>query len=174
MKRLLFLGAVCLAATLCNSSVLLAQSGQAGGMNPSGNSTFGGGGASQLSFNDYATGLRLLHAEQYEDAIPFLDRALANRPHSADIMTYLGYAHRMAGDFSDARALYQKAISTDPDNKGAHERLGELDLAVHDPASADAQMVELTRLCPDGCKEKDALATSVADFHAAATPASSH
>jgi tetratricopeptide (TPR) repeat protein len=171
MKKSIFLASAVMIA-LCYSSPLSAQAnGQAGGMNPVGNSTFGGGNATQVIFNDYALALRLIHQGKYADAIPYLDHALLDRPHSADILTNLGYTHLMIDDPSGSLAYYQKALAIDPDHKRAHEHLGELYLAMHDTASAEAQLAELTRLCPSDCDEKDALAKAIADYDSSARPA---
>ena len=128
--------------------------------------------------DDYSTAVRLIHREKYADAIPYLNRALADRPHSANTLSYLGYTHRMLGDYPGSLDFYQKALAIDPDHKGAHEYLGELYLMMHDSGSANTQLAELTRLCPDGCDEKDALTKSIADYQSkaaatspAATPA---
>jgi hypothetical protein len=74
----------------------------------------------------------------------------------------------MLGDYPGSLDFYQRALAINPDHKGAHEYLGELYLMVHDSASADGQLAELTRLCPDGCEEKDVLTKAIADYHAAA------
>ena len=49
------------------------------------------------SFDDYATAKRLIKHQQYADAIPHLEKALAKHPHDADVFNYLGYTHRMVG-----------------------------------------------------------------------------
>jgi tetratricopeptide (TPR) repeat protein len=172
MRKSIFLAAAVVIA-LCASSPVLAQAnGQAGGVNPAGNSGFGGGNATSSIFTDYAVALRLMHQGNYADAIPYLDHALIGRPHSADILTNLGYSHFMTDDPSTALADYQKALATDPDHKRAHQHLGELYLALHDTASAQAQLAELTRVCPSGCDEKDALTKAIADYAGSAPPAS--
>jgi len=179
MRKPVFLAAAALIA-LCASSPVLAQAnGQAGGVSPVGNSGFGGGNATSAMFNDYAMALRFMHQGDYADAIPYLDHALIDRPHSADILTNLGYSHFMTDDPSAALADYQKALANDPDHKRAHEHLGELYLALHDTASAQGQLAELTRLCPSDCDEKDALSKAIADYDSATrpvapTPATTH
>ncbi len=118
-------------------------------------------------FDDYAMALRLIHEERYSDAIPLLNRAHDGRPHDADILNYLGFTHRMMGDFNVALDFYQRALQEDPDFKRAHENLGELYLNMHDVASANGQLAELTRLCPSGCDDRDTLTKSIATYVAA-------
>ncbi|HEX3674662.1 MAG TPA: tetratricopeptide repeat protein [Rhizomicrobium sp.] len=130
------------------------------------------GPAGGAGFDDYTMALRLIHREQYADAIPYLDRALAQRPNNADILNYLGFTHRMLGDYPGSLDYYQKALARDPDHKGAHEYLGELYLNMHQIDGARAQLAELTRLCPRGCDELDTLTKSIASYEASgAAPA---
>src|SRR5204863_7251833 len=109
---------------------------------------YGGGGMrSSIGSDDYATAVRLIHHEKYADAIPYLNRALHERPTSADVLNYLGYTHRMLGDYPGSLDFYQQALARDPDHKGAREYLGELYLKMNQLANASAQLTALTRLC---------------------------
>ncbi|MGN6514866.1 MAG: tetratricopeptide repeat protein [Rhizomicrobium sp.] len=134
--------------------------------------SYGGGGAMMgagtSSDDDYSTAVRLIHNEKYVLATAYLNRALQSSPRNANVLNYLGYTHRMLGDYPGSLDFYQKALAINPDHKGAHEYLGELYLMMHDSASADGQLAELTRLCPDGCVEKDTLEKAIADYHAQA------
>jgi Tfp pilus assembly protein PilF len=151
-----------LAIAACAAS---SASGQMGG--------YGAGGFNSMSVqskpNYYDMAQRLIRRQRYADAIPYLDRALAARPHSADILDDLAYAHRMVGDYSGSLAWYQKALAEDSDRKDARENLGELYLNMHDVASARAQLAELARLCPTDCEEHVTLAKSI-DAYVAVNP----
>ncbi|HEY1961326.1 MAG TPA: hypothetical protein VGG69_02820, partial [Rhizomicrobium sp.] len=46
--------------------------------------------------------------------------------------------------------------------------LGELYLKMNQLANANAQLAELTRLCPDSCEEKDVLTKAISDYRLAA------
>ncbi len=118
-------------------------------------------------FDDYAMAIRMIHHEQYANAVPYLNRALAARPNNADILNYLGFTHRMLGDYPGSLDYYRKALARDPDHKGAHEYLGELYLNMHQVDNARGQLAELTRLCPNGCAERDTLTKSIASYEAA-------
>jgi tetratricopeptide (TPR) repeat protein len=133
---------------------------------------YGSGLHSSSGFDDYSTAIRLIHHEQYLDAVPYLDRALQEKPGNADVLNYLGYTHRMLGDYPGSLDFYQQALAHNPDHRGAHEYLGELYLKMNRLADAQVQLAELTRLCTDGCDEKDVLTKAIADYQlAAATPA---
>lgn len=62
--------------------------------------------------------VRLIDHRRYTDAIPHLASALAERPRDADILNYLGYTHRMIGDYRASLDDYRKALAIDPDHKG--------------------------------------------------------
>ena len=146
----------------------------AGGMSMGGTGGPGNYGGSMMahSIDDYAVALRLVHHKNYAEAVPFLRRALQQRPNSADVLSYLGYSHQMLGDNEGALDYYQRALANDPGHKGAHEFLGTLYLKLNQLGNARGQMSELTSLCRDGCVEKDALGRAIADYElAAATPA---
>ena len=134
------------------------------------------------SFDDYATAKRLIKHQQYADAIPHLEKALAKHPHDADVFNYLGYTHRMVGvseatpardnDFKLSLAYYQQALAIDPNHKGVHEYLGELFLQMNDLNAAHREMNQLVILCPDGCEERDMLNTALAAYASTAAPVS--
>jgi tetratricopeptide (TPR) repeat protein len=113
----------------------------------------------------------LLQKGNYAEAIPHLRRVLQVQQGNPDVLTYLGFSERMTGNYPDALDHYQRALARDPDHKGTRVYLGELYLAMHQPDQARAQLVELTRLCPDGCVERDALGQAIAKYAPAALPA---
>jgi len=145
-----------------------------GGGGGGGGASYGGGfGASSgASFDDYTVAVRLIKHEKYSEAIPHLEMALANKPHSADILNYLGYTHRMLGDYPSSLDFYKRALAIDQEHKGVHEYLGELYLQMHDMASAQAELTTLAGLCPSGCDERDMLTKAIAAYvpPAGATP----
>ena len=98
--------------------------------------------------DDYTTAMQLIERQQFANAIPYLDRALAEKPHDADVLNELGYTHRMVGDYPGSLDFYRRALAIDPDHRGAHEYLGELYLNMRDLASAQGQLTELARVCP--------------------------
>jgi tetratricopeptide (TPR) repeat protein len=133
---------------------------------------YGGGNARSAGFDEYTTAVRLIHHEKYAEAVPYLNRALQEKPNNADVLNYLGYTHRMLGDYPGSLDFYQRALARDPEHKGAHEYLGELYLKMNQLASARAQLDELSRLCPDSCEEKDVLTKAITEYQlAAAAPA---
>jgi tetratricopeptide (TPR) repeat protein len=161
---------LCVAAVIALTAPasVFAMGGGGGGMGGGyGGSPMGGG----MGFDDYTMAIRLIHREKYADAVPYLDRALMQKPNSADVLNYLGFTHRMLGDYPGSLDYYQRALARDPDHKGAHEYLGELYLNMHQLGSARGQLAELTRLCPNDCDERDTLTKSIAAYEAASAAA---
>ncbi len=130
---------------------------------------YGGSGMSNSDpgFEAYGQALRLIKHEEFAEAIPYLDVALQQRPKSANILNYEGYAHRMIGDYNASLDYYNRALAIDPDHKGVHEYLGELYLQTKQLDKAQAELTVLGRLCPDGCDEKETLTASIAKYEAA-------
>jgi tetratricopeptide (TPR) repeat protein len=161
-KTILVLGS----ASVMVASAAFAMGGGGGGGGMGGYA--GGGLRNMITQDNYSTAVRLIHHEKYADALPYLDHALADRPNNADVLNYLGYTHRMLGDYPISLDFYQRALGRDPDHKGVHEYLGELYLKMHQLDQAKSQLAELTRLCPDDCDEKDVLTKAIGDYELAA------
>ena len=162
---------IILATAVATSLVAVTTPSFSMGGGGGGNMGYGGGMQSDAVFDDYATAVRLIKHEKYAEAIPHLDAALANRPHSADILNYLGYTHRMVGDLTGSFDYYKRALAINPDHKGVHEYLGELYLQMHDQASAQHELDTLASLCPSGCDERDTLTKAIATYASNAAPA---
>ena len=114
--------------------------------------------------SDYDLAMRLMRHQQYAEAIPHLQFALADKPTDTELLNDLGYAKRMVGDTDSSLYYYQRALGIDPNNKTAHENLGELDLAKYDLPSAQKEAATLASLCPSGCDERARLDKAIADY----------
>ena len=135
-----------------------------GGMSGGGGGGYGVGPSGGATIDEYAVAVRLIKHEKYAESIPHLDAALADRPHSADVLNYLGYSNRMIGNYSASLDFYKRALAINPDHKGVHEYLGELYLQMHDMPSAQHELETLATLCPSGCDERDTLTKAIAAY----------
>jgi Flp pilus assembly protein TadD len=106
----------------------------------------------------YLAATRLINEARYEEAIDGLYAAQAIIGPHADILNYLGYAHRKLGRMEKAQDYYAAALDIDPDHKGANEYLGELYLEIGEIDKAKKQLATLDRLCAFGCAEREDLA----------------
>jgi len=98
----------------------------------------------------------------YEDAISELRQLVESEPRNADAYNYLGYSYRKLKDYPNARTNYDKALTLDPDHKGAHEYIGELFVETGDMPAAERHLAALERICGTSCQEYRELAAVIA------------
>ncbi|MFM9864472.1 MAG: tetratricopeptide repeat protein, partial [Micropepsaceae bacterium] len=101
------------------------------------------------------------------EAIPLLQKVVADNPRDADAWNYLGFASRKTGKLDEALGYYDKALKLDPRHKGAHEYLGELYLMMKNLPKAEEQLVILKGICASNCEEVEDLEADIADYKAA-------
>ncbi len=66
-----------------------------------------------------------LGRNQPSQAIPLIESAIRRRRGRAEFRVLLGDARQQSGDTSGAQAAWREALEIDPDNRQAHQRLGE-------------------------------------------------
>ena len=103
-------------------------------------------------------------AERYKDAVPQLQKVIAQQPQNADAWNLLAYSQRKMDDLTASLENYKKALSIDPSHKDAHEYLGELYLRMGDLAKAEKQLKRLDSLCFSGCDQLDELKAAIAAY----------
>jgi tetratricopeptide (TPR) repeat protein len=116
---------------------------------------------------DFQKAEYLIKGEKFDEAIPLLQKVVADNPRDADAWNYLGFASRKLGKLDEALGYYQKALGISPSHKGANEYLGELYLMMKNPAKAEEQLGKLKGICPSGCEELEDLEADIADYKAA-------
>ncbi len=130
----------------------------------------GGGGSSSSNSagyerdKDYIKAADLAEKGRYDQAIPLLEKYVAENPKSADGFNYLGYSHRKLGRFDEALANYQMALKLQPQHRGANEYLGELYLEMGDLAKAEERLEVLDDACFFGCEEYTELKEAISDY----------
>ncbi len=128
---------------------------------------FGGGGSSTTPADpNYAEARKLVDAGNYAAAIPFLEKAVAANPKSADAYNYLGYSHRKMGRVDAAIENYQRALRLQPEHLGANEYLGELYLELGELKKAEERLEVLDDACFFGCEEYTELKQAIKDYKA--------
>jgi tetratricopeptide (TPR) repeat protein len=118
---------------------------------------------------DFAAGKKALVAEDWNGAITALKLALLRDARNADIHNYIGYAYRRLRQFGPAMQYYQQAIVLNRRHRSAHEHLGELYLALGEPAKAEQQLATLEDICLIPCVETDDLKRAIAAYNRLAT-----
>lgn len=102
-----------------------------------------------------------IKAADYKGAFAEL-KVLAETNQHADVYNLMGFSSRKMGDYPTALTYYKKALDFNADHKGAREYLGELYVEMGDLPKAREQLAVLTRLCPQGCEEREDLEKALA------------
>jgi|GEM_PF-553529 len=118
---------------------------------------------------DFAAGKRALAAEDWNAAITVLKLAASRDPYNADIANYIGYAYWRLRQTGPALGHFQQALMFNPRHRGAHEHLGELFLALREPARADEHLGALERICLVPCEEFGELKRAITAYRHSAT-----
>ena len=116
------------------------------------------------SDRDFAAGKKALAAEDWNGAIAALKLAALRDPLNANIQNYIGYAYRRLRQLGPAMQHYQQALLLNRRHRSAHEHLGELYLALGEPAKAEEQLATLEDICLIPCVETDDLKRVIAAY----------
>ena len=101
-----------------------------------------------------------IKAQDYAAALAEL-RDLAEDTQQADVYNLLGFTLRKTGDFKTSLTYYTKALELQPDHKAAREYLGELYVETGNMEKAREQLAALSKLCPNGCEEREDLLKAI-------------
>lgn len=115
----------------------------------------------------YELGVKAVKSGDYARALEHLQKVIQADPRNADAWNYIGFSHRKLKQFDQSLAAYQKALSINPDHRGANEYLGELYLQTGDLAKARERLARLSALCPSGCQELDDLKKAIEAYESA-------
>jgi Flp pilus assembly protein TadD len=110
---------------------------------------------------DFVAGRNALARREWSNAITSLNFAAVRDPGNADIQNDIGYSYRRLGQAGPAMGHLQQALSLNPRHRGAREQLGELFLALNDPAQAQDQLAALKEICLLPCQEFDSLQQAI-------------
>ena len=97
-----------------------------------------------------------INAADYRGALTEL-KGIADTNQHADVYNLMGFSLRKLGNYPEALTFYKKALDFNADHKGAREYLGELYVEMGDLPKAREQLAVLTKLCPQGCEEREDL-----------------
>jgi tetratricopeptide (TPR) repeat protein len=111
---------------------------------------------------DFAAGKKALAKGEWLNAITALKFAAVRDPRNADIQNYIGYAYRRLNELGPAMGYFQQALLLSPRHRGAHEHLGELFLALNEPARAEEHLAALKQICLIPCEELGSLQQAIA------------
>lgn len=118
--------------------------------------------ADEQSLDDeqlFENGRALAYLGRFDEAVTVL--TMIRDRQRPDVLNYLGYATRNAGDVEAGLAFYRQAIALDPDYTLARSYMGQALLLKGDRAGALAQLDEIEARCGDGCREYVLLAEAL-------------
>jgi Flp pilus assembly protein TadD len=101
-----------------------------------------------------------IKAKDYTAALTELRELVEDAQH-ADVYNLLGFTLRKTGDVKTSLTYYTKALELQPDHKAAHEYLGELYVETGNMEKAKEQLAILSKLCPNGCEEREDLQQAI-------------
>ncbi|MCB2107526.1 MAG: tetratricopeptide repeat protein [Rhodobacteraceae bacterium] len=122
------------------------------------------GSASKSESKEFKAGEKAVEKEDYAKAVEILTDVIVAEPENADAYNYLAFSQRHLGATDEAMANYNKALSIDPEHKGALEYQGELFLILGDAGSAEANLAKLVKVCDRSCEERDTLQAAIERF----------
>ena len=108
--------------------------------------------------------LQLIDSDKYQQAIDLLATALKEKPDDADLLNLYAFSHRKLGRFDVAMETYLKALSIEPEHRGANEYLGELYLQLGQLDKARERLAVLDDACFFGCAEYDELEQAIIEY----------
>lgn len=103
-------------------------------------------------------GRALAYAERFDEAIAILSK-IENR--NAEVLNYLGYATRNAGNVEKGLQYYQAALALDPDYTLARSYMGQALLKQDDRRGALIQLVEIRNRAGTEAREYKMLALAL-------------
>lgn len=118
---------------------------------------------------DYTAAVAKIEAGDYQAAISLLESVAAKAPDNADAFNYLGYTNRKLQRYPVALEHYNRALTLEPNHRGAHEYIGELFLETGDLDKAEEHLAALDRICFFGCEEYDELKELVEAYRSGRT-----
>jgi tetratricopeptide (TPR) repeat protein len=123
--------------------------------------------AAQPAASPLAAAQGHLKAQRWAAAVEELKRINASA--DADWNNLMGYALRKLAkpDLDGAQRHYDAALRINPNHQGALEYAGELALMKRDPATAEAYLARLQKLCTSPCEPLDDLRQAIAKYKAA-------
>lgn len=93
----------------------------------------------------------LILEKKYQDGITAMHKL--GRDDLPDVANYIGYSHRMLGDYDRAKIWYEKALASDPNHIRTWQYYGMWQVERGNMLKAADHLEKLRQLCGVDCKE---------------------
>ena len=116
--------------------------------------------------SEYQVAQGLMSESKYDEAVPMLQRVVADDPRNADAWNDLGLSHQRLGRNAEALADFEHALAISPARKDIRANLGNAHLAMGNLPKAEEQLAQLKTLCTAWCQEAQNLEGQIAEYKA--------
>ena len=110
---------------------------------------------------EYYKAVKLIKAENFDDALVILQTIVQKKPNDADIHNYIGFSLRKLGMLEKSAYHYEKALGINPRHVGALEYQGELFLALGELEKARENLDKIDKICWTQCTELKQLTKAI-------------
>jgi Flp pilus assembly protein TadD len=115
---------------------------------------------------DYAAGRSAVGRKDWPAAVASFTKVVAAEPNNADAHNLLAYSYRWQGKYDDAFSHYQRALSIDPNHRGALEYQGVAFVKTGQIDKAEDNLARLEKIAGRNAEETRDLAKAIADAKA--------
>jgi tetratricopeptide (TPR) repeat protein len=109
-----------------------------------------------------ADALTLLRHEEFAEALPLFERAIAGQPERAELYAYRSGAFLALGRPRDAQGDVDRAMTLDPTAFASNQKAGELNLRLGDLDAAAEHFLAAVRVARRGSADEQAAAVALA------------
>ncbi|MHA1537719.1 MAG: tetratricopeptide repeat protein [Alphaproteobacteria bacterium] len=117
---------------------------------------------SSASHGDFENGVSAARAGDWRMSVRLLERSVSRDPQDADALTMLAFGNRQLGRLAPAMRYYRAALIIEPGHRLANLRIAQAYLAANQLAKARRHLEVLSKACPKGCAELEALDRAIA------------
>ncbi|NKC17136.1 MAG: hypothetical protein GKR94_34555 [Gammaproteobacteria bacterium] len=133
------------------------------GVSAAGTGEASGSSANQSSL---AEAQAAIDSGNYKSALDILEPLMDLESGNADLFNLFGYAQRKLGNVAAAFKSYRRALSLNPQHRGANEYIGELYLETDQLGRAQEHLQILDGVCLFPCEEYDELKRAIEAYRA--------
>ena len=122
--------------------------------------------AANAENKDYAAGRSAVGRKDWPAAVASFTKVVATEPNNADAHNLLAYSNRWQGKFDEAFDHYQRALSIDPNHRGALEYQGVAFVKTGQIDKAEGNLARLEKIAGRNAEETRDLAKAIAEAKA--------
>jgi Flp pilus assembly protein TadD len=122
--------------------------------------------AADAENKDYVAGRSAVGRKDWAAAVASFSKVVAAEPNNADAHNLLAYSYRWQGKFDEAFSHYQRALSIDPNHRGALEYQGVAYVKTGQIDKAEGNLARLEKIAGHNAEETRDLAKAITEAKA--------